>query len=94
MEKDKEIQESSIERFLESHKKEIIDSIMDKIFKDTPQVIKMTGEIYDRLVNELMKDVPFGSMIQLSLANALIYSLLCGQRSRILMKDEGLGFNE
>jgi hypothetical protein len=41
-----------------------------------------------------MKDVPFGSMIQLSLANTLIYSLFCGQRSQILMKDEGLGFNE
>jgi hypothetical protein len=48
-----------IERYLDGHKEEIINNIMDKIFKDTPQIIKITGNVFDRLVNEVTKDVPF-----------------------------------
>ena len=73
-----------IERFLKDHKEEIMDFIMDKIFKDTSQKTKISGEIFDRLVNELIKDVPFGTNIQFALANALMYSFWCGFQSERL----------
>ena len=67
-EKDNDISKlniSDIERYLDLHKKEIMDFIMDKIFKDTPQQIKITGNIFDRLVNQLTRDVPFGTISNL-----------------------------
>jgi hemoglobin-like flavoprotein len=39
--KETELNISDIERYLESHKKEIMDHIMNKIFKDKPQIIKI-----------------------------------------------------
>jgi|SRR5215211_473811 len=82
------------ERYLELHKKEIMDQIMNKIFKDMPQLIKITGEPFTALVNQLTKDVPFGTMIQLALANALMYSLWCGLQSQRLKEDKELNFKD
>lgn len=87
--KDNDISELNIphiERYLESHKKEIMDHIMNKIFKDKPQITKISGEIFFRLYNEITKDVPFGSMIHLALANAVMYSLWSGFQSERLKK--------
>lgn len=83
-----------IEHFLDSHKKDIMDHIMNKIFKDAPQKIKPTGEIFDRIVNQLMQDVPFGTMIQFALANAVMYSLWCGYQSQILKNDPSVDFKD
>jgi hypothetical protein len=78
---------SDLEHFLDLNKKAIMDHIMNKIFKDAPQKIKPSGEIFDRIVNQLMQDVPFGTMIQFALANAVMYSLWCGYQSQILKND-------
>jgi hypothetical protein len=83
-----------IEHFLDSHKKDIMDHIMNKIFKDAPQKIKPTGEIFDRIVNQLMQDVPFGTMIQFALANAVMYSLWCRYQSQILKNDPSVDFKD
>jgi hypothetical protein len=83
-----------IEHFLDSHKRDIMDHIMNKIFKDAPQKIKPTGEIFDRIVNQLMQDVPFGTMIQFALANAVMYSLWCGYQSQILKNDPSVDFKD
>jgi hypothetical protein len=42
-----ELSISDIERYLMSHKKEIMDNVMNKIFKDKPQIIKMSGDIFE-----------------------------------------------
>lgn len=81
---------SDIEHFLELNKKEIMDHIMDKLFKDKPQIIKISGETFDRLVNQVTRDVPFGTMIQFALANAIMYSLWSGFQSERLKNKEGL----
>jgi hypothetical protein len=96
-EKDNDISKLNIpdiERYLDLHKKEIMDFIMDKIFKDTPQQIKITGNIFDGLVNQLTRDVPFGIMIQFAFANALMYSFWCGSQSQRLKKDKELNFKD
>jgi hypothetical protein len=85
---------ADIERYLELHKKEIMDHRMNKLFKDKPQLIRLTGETFDRLVNEVIKDVPYGSMIQFALANAVMYSYWCGYQSERLKKDQGLNFRD
>ena len=83
-----------IEHFLDSHKKDIIDSIMENMFKGSPKKIKMTGSNFDRLVNELTRDLTFGSMIQFALANALMYSLWCGYQSQIVKNDPSIDFKD
>lgn len=96
-EKDNDISEldiPDIEHYLDLHKKEIMDFLMNKIFKDAPQRIKIIDNIFDRLVNQLTKDVPFGTMIQFALANALIYSLWCGLQSQRLKTDKELNFKD
>lgn len=85
---------SDIERFLELHKKEIMDHLMNKLFKDKPQLIRLSGEIFDRLVNQVTRDVPFGTMIQFALANAVMYSYWCGFQSERLKKDKELNFKD
>jgi hypothetical protein len=85
---------SDLEHFLDLNKKAIMDHIMNKIFKDAPQKIKPSGEIFDRIVNQLMQDVPFGTMIQFALANAVMYSLWCGYQSQILKNDPSVHFKD
>jgi hypothetical protein len=83
-----------IEHFLELHKKEIMDFIMDKLFKDSPRKIKITGEIFDRLVNQVTRDVPFGSMIQFALASAVMYSYWCGYQSERMKREKVSNFKD
>ena len=83
-----------IERYLDIHKKQIIDSIMDRMFKGSPKKIKMIRDDFDRLVNELTKDIPFGTMIQFALANTLLYSLWCGYQSQTLKNDPSVDFKD
>jgi hypothetical protein len=92
MEQDKEIQESSIEHFLESHKGKIIEYMESKI-GDYDKFDIPKNEL-GSVLNELMRDVPYGIMIQLSLTHALMHSLWCGQRSQILINDSQTGFKE
>lgn len=61
-----------IERYLDIHKKQIIDSITNRIFRDSPKKIKPTRDDFDRLVNELTRDIHFGTMIQFALARTLV----------------------
>ena len=68
--------------------------VCPSFFSHSPQKIKITGEIFDRLVNQVTRDVPFGTMIQFALANALMYSLWCGLQSERLKKDKGLNFKD
>jgi hypothetical protein len=96
MEKDNlaELNVSEIENYLQSHKGEIIDFIQSKIGDYQLVEIKNPRDIHQAMINELMRDVPYGTMIQLGLASALIYSLWCGQRSQILVNDSQTGFKE
>jgi hypothetical protein len=80
----------SIERFLESHKSDIIDYMEDKLMKAMNKKIDVTSGIYDRLVNELMRDLPFGTNIQFSLTNTLMDSLWCGLISQRLINNKEL----
>ena len=41
-----------------------------------------------------MQDVPFGTMIQFALANAVMYSLWCGYQSQILKNDPSVDFKD
>jgi hypothetical protein len=81
-------------RFLELNKDEIMGHLMNKIFKDKPQKVKITNSIFDRLLAELMRDVPFGTMIQIALTNALMYSFWCGTQSERLKKASEVDFKD
>ena len=83
-----------IERYLDIHKKQIIDSIMNRIFKDSPKEIKIIRDDIDRLVNELTRDIHFGTMIQFSLAKILLYSLWRGYQSQTLKNDPSVDFKD
>ena len=83
-----------IERYLDIHKKQIIDSIMNRIFKDSPKKIKPIRDDFDRLVSELTRDIHFGTMIQFSLAKTLLYSLWCGYQSQTLKNDPSVDFKD
>jgi hypothetical protein len=67
---------------------------MENMFKGRPKKIKMTRSNFDSLVNELTRDLTFGSMIQFALANALIYSLWCGYQSQIVKNDPSADFKD
>jgi hypothetical protein len=90
----RELNIPDIERFLDSHEKDIIDSIMENMFKGSPKKIKITRSNFDRLVNELTRDLTFGSMIQFALANTLMYSLWCGYQSQIVKNDPSVDFKD
>jgi hypothetical protein len=83
-----------IERYLDTHKKQIIDSITDRIFRDSPKKIKPSRDDFDRLVNELTRDIHFGTMIQFALARTLLYSLWCGYQSQTLGNDPSVDFKD
>jgi hypothetical protein len=90
----RELNIPEIEQYLDSHKKQIIDSIMDRMFKGSPKKVKMIYDDFDRLVRELIEDIPFGTMIQFALANTLLYSLWCGYQSQTLKNDPSVDFKD
>lgn len=90
----RELNIPDIEQYLDIHKKQIIDSIMDRMFKGSPKKVKMVYDDFDRLVRELIKDIPFGTMIQFALANTLLYSLWCGYQSQTLKNDPSVDFKD
>ena len=69
----------NIEYYMDSRKQEIVDFAERKISEKRVKDVKITGDIFDRLVNQLSKDMPFGpryDMTHIVLANAL--SARCG----------------
>ena len=77
-----------IEEYMDTHKKEIVDFVEKKISEKKYKEMKITGEIFDRLVNKLSIDMPFGptyDMTHIILANALVCSLWCGWLSQAMV---------
>ncbi len=59
--------------------------------------IRMTGEIPDRIINELSKEMPIGptfDMTHIILADALVSSLWCGWLSQSMVNRRETKFNE
>lgn len=74
--------------YTNSHKKEIIDFVEDKISKEKNKGLKTKGQMFDRLVNTISNDMAFGptaDMAHIVLANAIIYSLWCGWFSQAMV---------
>jgi hypothetical protein len=71
----------NIEYYMENHAEEIVDFIERKISEKSQKEIKITGEISDRIMNQLVQEMPFGRTLDwthIVLSNALISSLWCG----------------
>jgi hypothetical protein len=72
-----------LDEFLVTRKKEIVDLVEGK----DKQGLKITGNIFDRLVNELATRMPFGPTFDkthIVLSNAMISSLWCGWLSQAM----------
>jgi len=85
------------EVYMDTHKKEMVDFIEKKIANNKNKEIKITGEIFDRLANQLTKEMPFGSTVDMThivLANALICSLWCGWLSQAMVNKKEEKFSE
>jgi hypothetical protein len=86
-----------IEIYMDKHAKEIVDFIERKITEKSQKEIKITGEISDRIINELSKEMPFGptrDWIHIVLSNALISSLWCGWISQSMVDRKEPKFKE
>jgi hypothetical protein len=86
-----------IEIYMDKHAKEIVDFIEQKISEKSQKGIKITGEIPDRIINELSKEMPFGptfDMTHIILSNALVSSLWCGWLSQTMVNRREPKFNE
>ena len=87
----------NIEYYMDDHAKEIVDFIEGEITENSQKNIKMTGEIPDRIINELSKEMPFGptfDMTHIILSNALVSSLWCGWLSQSMVNKNEPKFNE
>lgn len=81
-----------IEVFMDRYKDQIVDFIEKKIVEDVPPKY----EIYDRLLNELVNEFPFGpedgkpyyDKTHIILANALTASLWCGWLSQAMVNKQ------
>jgi hypothetical protein len=85
-----------IEHYMDSRKQEIVDFAERKISEKRLKDVKITGDIFDRLVNQLSKDMPFGpryDMTHIVLANALINSLWCGWLSQAMINKRDQSFS-
>jgi hypothetical protein len=51
---------SNIEYYMDSRKQEIVDFAEEKISEKKLKDVKITGDAFDRLVNQLSKEMPFG----------------------------------
>jgi hypothetical protein len=72
-----------INESLKSHRKEIVDFVEHKDTKG----LKITGNIFDKLVNELTTELPFCPTVDKShivLSQSIITSLWCGWLSRAM----------
>lgn len=85
-----------IEIYLDKHAKEIVDFIEKKISEKSQKEIKITGEIPDRIMNELAKEMPYGGfdMTHIVLSNALVSSLWCGWLSQATVNRNEPKFNK
>jgi hypothetical protein len=85
-----------IESYMDRHAKEIVDFIEKKISEKSQTWIKITGEIPDRIMNELTKEMPYGGfdMTHIVLSNALVSSLWCGWLSQATVNRKEPKFNE
>jgi hypothetical protein len=87
----------NIEYYMDDHAKEIVDFIEGEITENSQKNIKMTGEIPDRIINELSKEMPFGptfDMTHIILSDALVSSLWCGWLSQSMVNKNEPKFNE
>jgi hypothetical protein len=81
-----------IEEYMDNHAKEIVDFVERKISEKRKKDIKITGQIPNRIMNELVKEMPFGPTLDwthIILADALMSSLWCGwlSQSMVLRKE-------
>lgn len=86
-----------IEIYMNKHAKEIVDFIEQKISEKSQKEIKITGEIPNRIINELSKEKPFGptfDMTHIVLSNALVSSLWCGWLSQAMVNRREPKFNK
>jgi hypothetical protein len=77
-----------IELYMDKNKEEMVDYIHRKITEKKGKEVKPTDEIFDRLVNQLVREFPFGQgtdMTHIVLSNALISSLWCGWLSQAMV---------
>jgi hypothetical protein len=82
---------------MDKHAKEMVDFIERKISEKSQREIKITGEIPDRIMNELTKEMPFGSTLDMThivLSNALVSSLWCGWLSQAMVNRNEPKFNK
>jgi hypothetical protein len=87
----------NIEYYMESHAKEIVDFIEKKISEKSQKDIKITGEISDRIMNQLVQEMPFGPSLDwthIVLSNALISSLWCGWITQSMVSRKEPKFKE
>jgi hypothetical protein len=89
---------TDIEYFMDSHREEIFDFMDKKAFED----FAPRGEIYDGLLNQLVKEFPFRKLedggfyydkVHVILANALMSSFWCGWVSKAMVNNQELKFN-
>jgi hypothetical protein len=86
-----------IELYMENHAKEIVDFIEQEIKDNSQRVISWTGEIPDRIINELHEEMPFAPTSDRTysyLADAIVTSLWCGWLSQTKVNDEEPKFNK
>ena len=78
---------------MDRHAKEIVDFIEQKISEKSQRKIKITGKISDRILNQLVQEMPFGPTLDwthINLSNALISSFWYGWITQSMFKEEYL----
>jgi hypothetical protein len=87
-----------IEYYMDKNANEIVDFLEEKIVEDYAP----TGEIYDRLLSQVVNEFPYGKpedgrpyydKVHAILANALIASLWCGWVSKAMVNRKDPKFN-
>jgi hypothetical protein len=87
----------NIELYMDKHAKEIVDFIEKEIKDNSQKVISWTGEIPDRIINELSKEMPLSPTFEMThnmLTDALVTSLWCGWLSQSKVNKKESNFNE
>jgi hypothetical protein len=87
----------NIELYMDKHAKEIVDFIEKEIKDNSQKVISWTGEIPDRIINELSKEMPLSPTFEMThnmLTDALVTSLWCGWISQSKVNNKESNFNE
>jgi hypothetical protein len=82
---------------MDRHAKEIVDFIEQKISEKSQRKIKIAGKISDRILNQLVQEMPFGPTLDwthINLSNALISSFWYGWITQSMINKKEPKFKE